>query len=84
MLVTSNTLIGYTIINGTVGIQLAMFVASLFNLFVFDDISSSKLFTEKQLDSIEWTRRKCVISHCLLMLVNICTGNPRFQHEGIK
>lgn len=36
MLVTQTTLVGYTIINGTAGIQLAMFVGSLYNLIVFE------------------------------------------------
>ena len=35
MYVTQNTLVGYTIINGTFGLQLAMLVASVFNYFMF-------------------------------------------------
>lgn len=35
MLVTQSSLVGYTIINGTVGIQLAMFVGSIYSYFTF-------------------------------------------------
>ena len=37
MFVTQTTLVGYTIINGTFGIQLAMFVACLYNIFIYPD-----------------------------------------------
>ena len=33
MLVTDTTLVGFTLINGTWGLQLALLVASLFNYF---------------------------------------------------
>ena len=39
MLVTQNTLIGYTILNGTFGLQLAMFITSVYNFYVFNDLS---------------------------------------------
>jgi hypothetical protein len=39
MLVTQTSLVGYTLINGTWGIQLALLVASLFNLIVYDNES---------------------------------------------
>ena len=40
MLVTQTSLVGYTLINGTWGIQLALLVASIFNLIVYsnDDV----------------------------------------------
>ena len=41
MLVTQNSLIGYTILNGTFGLQLAMFVASTYNLWVFHDLENA-------------------------------------------
>jgi hypothetical protein len=34
MIVTDTTLVGFTMINGTWGTQLALFIASLFNYFV--------------------------------------------------
>jgi hypothetical protein len=38
MIVTQSTLVGYTIINGTFGIQLAMLVGSLYDYLTFDPI----------------------------------------------
>ena len=37
MLVTQTSLVGYTLINGTWGIQMALLVASLFNLLVYEN-----------------------------------------------
>jgi hypothetical protein len=37
MIVTETTLVGYTMINGTWGLQLALFVASLFNYLINPD-----------------------------------------------
>lgn len=37
MLVTQTSLVGYTLINGTWGIQLALLVASLFNMITYDN-----------------------------------------------
>lgn len=34
MIVTDTTLVGFTMISGTWGVQLALFVASMFNYFV--------------------------------------------------
>ena len=34
MIVTDSTLVGYTMINGTWGLQMALFIASLFNYFI--------------------------------------------------
>ena len=34
MIVTQTTLVGFTLINGTWGVQMALFIASLFNYFV--------------------------------------------------
>jgi hypothetical protein len=39
MLVTQTSLVGYTLINGTWGIQLALLIASLFNVITYDDDS---------------------------------------------
>ncbi len=39
MLVTQTSLVGYTLINGTWGIQLALLVASLFNMITYDNVS---------------------------------------------
>jgi hypothetical protein len=36
MLVTQNTIIGYTIINGTVCIQLCLLIGSTYSLIVFN------------------------------------------------
>lgn len=40
MLVTQTSLVGYTLINGTWGIQMALLIASLFNVIVYsnDDV----------------------------------------------
>jgi len=35
MLVTQNTLVGYTIINGTYGLQMALLIASIYNAIVY-------------------------------------------------
>ena len=37
MIVTDSTLVGYTLINGTWGLQLGLLVASLFNYYVAKD-----------------------------------------------
>lgn len=34
MIVTDTTLVGFTMINGTWGVQMALFIASLFNYFI--------------------------------------------------
>ena len=34
MIVTDTTLVGYTMINGTWGLQMALFIASLFNYLI--------------------------------------------------
>jgi hypothetical protein len=39
MLVTQTSLVGYTLINGTWGIQLALLIASLFNVITYDNDS---------------------------------------------
>jgi hypothetical protein len=37
MIVTDSTIVGFTMTNGTWGLQMALFVASLFNWFVNPD-----------------------------------------------
>ena len=44
MLVTQTTLVGYTIINGTWSIQLALLVASIYNYVMFPEVFDSPYF----------------------------------------
>ena len=86
MLVTLNTLVGYTILNGTVGLQMALLAGSVYNLCVFNDstVASRKLFTSDEIDTILRTRKTLIGIHSSLMVINLITHSHRFQAESIK
>lgn len=80
MIVTEATLVGFTLINGTWGVQMALFIASLFNFFVNPDPDIPKppyLTPSAFNDEMQALRnvRKFVIpiSHGLLMIITFIT-----------
>ena len=53
MLVTQSTFVGYTIVNGTFGIQFAMLVASTYNLFVFGNFGNYRqVMSDEEIDLV--------------------------------
>jgi hypothetical protein len=47
MIVTDSTLVGYTMINGTWGLQMALFIASLFNYLINPNLEYTNNYTDE-------------------------------------
>ena len=41
MLVTQTTLVGFTLINGTIALQFALLMGALYNLFLYPEVAGS-------------------------------------------
>ena len=73
MLVTDSTLVGYTLINGTYRLQLALLVGSLYNVIMFPDVQDSSILnlTANQISFVKISRYYYIpISHALLVVSN--------------
>jgi hypothetical protein len=67
------------VINGTVGIQFAMFCASLYVLLVYDmpHFENEDPDTKEAIKKIETARKFLPASHAILVLINWVTSNSR-------
>jgi hypothetical protein len=93
MLVTQSTLVGYTIINGTYSLQLAMLVGCVFNFYTTPSIFDfSEYFDHKGIDITEEqaalfneTRKLWLpIGHATLVVINFISGNPMLDIDAFK
>jgi len=85
MIVTDSTLVGYTMINGTWGLQMALFIASLFNYLINPSPEYNSAYTEAVQKDINFLREfEIPITHGLLMIMCFITNSERIPYEGLK
>ena len=91
MIVLDTTLVGFTMINGTWGLQLALFIASLFNYFINptptppQDPTLSDSEYQAELNSLHFTRMVVIpLSHGLLTVFCFISSSDRIPWEGLK
>lgn len=78
MIVTETTLVGYTMINGTWGLQMALFIASLFNYFVNPDPLDLTVATQNEIDDLKFLRSIVIpMTHCILMFMVFVVNSER-------
>lgn len=83
MLVTQNTIIGYTIINGTVCIQLCLLIGSTYSLIVFNGTGIESSYP-KIYAKLHATRLRLPILHLIIMVFNFISTSSRFTYNGVK
>lgn len=91
MIVTDTTLVGFTMISGTWGVQLALFIASMFNFFVSPDpdVIQDSSVTDSQYQT-EMADLRTIrafwlpISHGLLTIMTFIGSSDRIPWDGIK
>ena len=72
MIITDSTLTGFTVINGSWGLQLGLFVGSLYNYFLYPSDQVYGFKDHHDLDKkVEQTRVMIILIHGFLILVNI-------------
>lgn len=91
MIVTDTTLVGFTMISGTWGVQLALFIASMFNYFVSPDPDiprySGITLQEQQVELKELKQIRAYwipISHLILTIMTFIGASDRIPWDGIK
>ena len=85
MIVTDTTLVGYTMINGTWGLQMALFIASLFNYLINPEPLDLQVATQTQIDDLHFLRAIVIPgTHGVLMFMVFVVGSERIQWEEIK
>jgi hypothetical protein len=93
MIVTLTSLSGYSLLNGTWGIQMALLVASIFNVMVFpnqpllDDlnIELDTPLTKIQTELIFKTRSHLIpVVHGLMMVTTAISGSDRLNLDSLK
>lgn len=93
MIVIQTSLTGYLLMNGTWGVQMALLVASLFNVIIFPNdalISELAIYPESTIypqngDSIIRTRTYIIPGiHALMMITTAIAGNQRLNWDGLK
>lgn len=87
MLETQTTLVGFTLINGTVVMQVALLFGAIYNCVRYPDAASipyldltpheKEIFNQARFVSIP-------ASHVTLIVCNLITGSTRLQRDGIK
>ncbi len=78
MIVTDSTLVGYTMINGTWGLQMALLIACLFNYFVNPDPLDLDVATQTEIDSLKFLRSTTIpVTHGMLMIMCFIVNSER-------
>lgn len=83
MIVTDTTLAGYTVINGSWGLQMGLLVGALYNYYMYP---SDKVYSYEEglTDKIEFTRVLICYIHGILILVNIMMHSSRLNAPILK
>jgi len=91
MIVTDTTLVGFTMINGTWGLQFSLFIASLFNVIVNphpqipQDPTISVEQYETEMQELHFTRTYLIpITHGSLAIMCFISSSDRIPWEGLK
>jgi len=85
MIVTDSTLVGYTMINGTWGLQMALLIASLFNYFINPDPEYTAGYPDEDQNTINILRKFIIpITHGALMVMCFITSSDRIPWDGLK
>ena len=85
MIVTDSTLVGYTMINGTWGLQMALFIASLFNFFINPYPEFTPEYSPEDQQTINFLRQYIIpCTHGALMIMCFITNSERIPWEGLK
>lgn len=85
MLVTDTTLVGYTMINGTWGLQMALFIASMCNYFINPVPLDLSVATEAQIEDLHFLRAYTIpVTHSLLMCMCFVVNSERIKWEEVK
>ena len=85
MIVTDTTLTGYTVINGSWGIQFGLLVGATYNYIVYP--SSEMIGYESKYNLVgfsEYIRIGICFLHALLMAINIIMHAPRLNAPTLK
>lgn len=91
MIVTDTTLVGFTMINGTWGLQLALLIASLFNYFInpTPEIPQDALISYEQyqteMNDLKFTRSVVIPGvHATLAIICFAQSSDRIPYPGLK
>ena len=85
MIVTDSTLVGYTMINGTWGLQMALFIASLFNYLINPDLEYTAGYPDEDQKTINFLRKFIIpLTHGALMIMCFIVSSDRIPWDGLK
>lgn len=85
MIVTDSTLVGYTMINGTWGLQFALFMAAVCNYCINPEPLNLTVATQEEIDELHFLRAFMLpITHGLLMIFVFIVNSDRIQWEEVK
>lgn len=85
MIVTDSTLVGYTMINGTWGLQMALLIGSLSNFFINPDPLDMSVATQTQIDELRFLRLYLIpMTHGSLMLMLLISSSDRIPWDEVK
>lgn len=85
MIVTETTLVGYTMINGTWGLQMALMIGSLTNYFLSPDPLDLDVATQTEIYELRQLREFTIpITHFTLMIMCFIINSERIQWEEVK
>jgi hypothetical protein len=85
MIVTDSTLVGYTMINGTWGLQMALFIASLFNYFINPNLEYTNDYADEDKNTINFLRKIIIpCTHGALMIMCFIVSSERIPWDGLK
>jgi hypothetical protein len=85
MIVTDSTLVGYTMINGTWGLQMALFIASLFNYLINPDLEYTAGYPDEDKNAINLLRKFVIpLTHGALMIMCFIVSSDRIPWDGLK
>lgn len=83
MIVTDTTLVGFTMINGTWGLQLALLIAALFNYFINPE--PQIYATPAQVDELHFVRMFTIpFVHACLTIFNFVASSDKIPYDGVK
>lgn len=85
MIITESTLVGYTMINGTWGLQMALLVASLFNYIINPNPEFNSNYNSDDEQQIKQLRMINIpATHAALMIMCFIVSSDRIPWEGLK
>ena len=81
MIVTESTLVGYTVVNGSWGLQLGLMIGAIFNLYFYPNILSCP---ENDCSYVISVERQTIICHAMLVFSGLIANNKKIRADGLK